>query len=521
MTTSKAKPKNGFFIGVGCPGCGGALELDADFFVTTCQHCGSVIRIVQPDTPAAYLIRAKATESQTRFALDRYLKERREPLTDSRLRIKKVYYPYWRVEGAVLKLRNRIERKVYNSENDSAQATVVENPKSEITLSPYLLTIGAGRPIHPVPDSLGLRAETITILPFSSDNIQTDYEPLPVMRPWEQVQQRVRLALAALGEIDAPQFGSNYTRLFDPVFSVIYFPYLIVETYSPTCRRFALDGLTGRVVGDVLLRVSTDHESADVSGAGCDLPDAHVHFSFEPAGTSDPETDTRQFNQVTGGGADYTAMAPANDLPDDPPKLEFGELQVDFHRCATCGHDLPAQLSYVYICKNCQTLTVLGKSRFPVERIEMADCDSSQRVTLVPFWWLRLPPDDMQRHRALIGGLGAPDRIVLPAVRSNNHEALLRVAKRMTAAAQKIPLRPVETFDDRFLSVRVSLSEAIADAEMLLVRDLGALGRRGPSLAVELHPIEIGLMYVPFRLENYFYVDTIFNAVSMERQLIS
>jgi hypothetical protein len=35
-----------------------------------------------------------------------------------------------------------------------------------------------------------------------------------------------------------------------------------------------------------------------------------------------------------------------------------------------------------------------------------------------------------------------------------------------------------------------------------------------------LHPSDIGLVYLPFRPENYFYIDSILNSVTFEKKLV-
>ena len=245
------KPKNGFFIGVGCPGCGGALSLDADFFVTRCGHCNSVLRIVMPDTPPAYLIPGKVADREIRNHVDRYLKQQNLPLTGSSLQVKKLFYPYWRIQASVLKLRNKTEIKKLYSDSESQTETVIETDRSTVSVAPYLLTVGAGAHIDGIPDSLGFRSETVRVTPFSVENMASDFDALPVTRTWESVEKRVRLAVAALSQIDTPDFGVNITKLFKPSWSLVYFPYLIVEAYSGGYRRFVLDGLVGRVIKSV------------------------------------------------------------------------------------------------------------------------------------------------------------------------------------------------------------------------------------------------------------------------------
>ena len=90
----------------------------------------------------------------------------------------------------------------------------------------------------------------------------------------------------------------------------------------------------------------------------------------------------------------------------------------------------------------------------------------------------------------------------------------------MSAAESRMSTVPVDSTDGRFLPVQVSLSEAIAQADMILCRELVGLGRKVSEAELELQPEEVGLFYVPFHLENYFYVDSALNAVSLEKTLL-
>ncbi len=109
MKAATTKPKAGFYIDVTCPGCGATLELEQDFLVLGCQYCDSVLRIVMPDSPPAFLVKGRLDKRRLRFQIDRFLKENAMPLTGSALQLKNLYYPFWKVDGKLLKLRNRRE----------------------------------------------------------------------------------------------------------------------------------------------------------------------------------------------------------------------------------------------------------------------------------------------------------------------------------------------------------------------------------------------------------------------------
>lgn len=526
MATS-SKARTGFFIGVGCPGCGGELELDSDFFVIKCEHCGSVLRVLKPDMPVAYMMCSTQPDSQVRFHLDRYLKKNDQPLTGSSLMLKKVYYPYWKVDATMLRVRNKIEVKKFYSEYDSSSESIIERPKSEITIAPYSMTIGAGPKMPSVPDTLGVRAESIKVLPFSDEHVEEGFDALPVVKPWEAVKRKLKLAIGTIGTIDQPDFGNNLTRIFDPVFSLIHFPYIIVESYDPSYRRWALDGLTGRVLGvvnDTDQRESTPVRARRGSGASFNLGGVGISVDLgldRPGGREGKEEAFAE--RVNARSVEYDQMARDVDREENsgaPPPIQFGELNVDFHRCANCGSDLPAELSHVYICSNCHRMRMLDDFPYGELSIERADCDISEQATLVPFWWIRIPPEQAVKLKTLLGGLGQPDILVMPALRSFNFEAMIRLARRMSAAIPRIPKAPVDKMDERYLSVRVSLSEAVALAEIMVCKEWITLGRDMTGPETEIIPTAAGLLYVPFRLENYFYVDTVLNVVSLEKTLM-
>ena len=139
--TQTSKNQSGFYIGVSCPGCGGELKLEDEFFVLACGHCGSVLRVTMPEIPPAYLVSARVTEREARFAIDRYLKENGLPLTDSSLQFKRIYYPYWKVDAVLLKVRNRIETREHGCDENGQSDYVTEKEKTDISLTPYSTTM--------------------------------------------------------------------------------------------------------------------------------------------------------------------------------------------------------------------------------------------------------------------------------------------------------------------------------------------------------------------------------------------
>lgn len=473
MTTVTKGPvgtprKAGFFIGVTCPGCGGTLELENDFFVLACHHCGSHLKVKMPDQPAAFMVESRVSTREIRFAIDRYLKENGRKLTGSELLIKPVLYPYWKIDGVMLKIRTSVDKKVLYGESDDYRERGVESEtlRTDTSLLPSVLTFAAGPAFDGIPASLGMRTEYVSMVPFSNDRIEDDFTALPVTVAMSEAQAHAVRAIDKLTNLAAISAGPNKSELLNPTGSIVYFPYLAVETYSPSYYRFLLDGLTGRVA--------------------------------------------------------YFAEHPAPHTEDDQPDAieEFGALTVDFHRCSECGQDLPAGRSYVYICDNCSQVNRYDPVRAPECSVEWADGSYESDDGLFPFWSFTLPADEGEAVRRVFGGIYNSDQLVIPAFAIPSFEAMFRLAKRMSAALAKIPSAPVDSFSGRFLPASQPHSTARLLAEVIVYRDLV---QRDPKVAfadVNLHPTGVRLIYVPFHPEHYFYVDSVLKAVTFEKSLV-
>jgi len=192
---------------------------------------------------------------------------------------------------------------------------------------------------------------------------------------------------------------------------------------------------------------------------------------------------------------------------------------VIFHRCDVCGADLPAEQSHVYICPNCHELQVVGRMNFRLPRIDVATFGDAPVTRLVPFWRLSLPELASSRLGNLFGGLERCEGMLIPAMGTKNLDALHKLTRRMSAAQGKMPTQAVESLDERFLPVRIGLTEALSLAEIVISRELLDRGLALPD-KLDLEPTTVGLVYIPFHLENYFYVDSVLHAVSMEKALV-
>lgn len=459
--------KRGFNIAVGCPACGGELELESDFLVTTCKHCGSILRISMPLIPPAYIVKSKLAPREVRFQVDRYLKSNGLPLTGSETEIKGFYYPYWKIDAVLLRVRNWVEKRYVSSE-DGETETTFEERKVETTLSPYSITTAARAAIAGIPDNIGERPEYVKLLPFWEENVQTDFVAAEVQTTWSDALRSAIANIEILNHAAAADYGVNRSALFRPICSLVYFPYFLFQSQlDGRARDFTVDAITGRIIAQL----------DDYSGI--------IESLLSQSGAQ-----------------------------------EFGKLGVELHRCGNCGEGLPDNKSYAYICNNCGRLTMLEEHRALRKEIAEATFEATRNDRLFPFWSFQIPNQDAAEFRRGFGGINNSDRLVVPAFRIPNFEAMYRLCKRMSPAISKFGFSAVQSFDNRYVPANVGVTEALALARAALIRDEASRGVRGQIEIKEFASDDIALVYAPFHPESYFYVDSALGAVTFEKTLV-
>jgi DNA-directed RNA polymerase subunit RPC12/RpoP len=481
------RPKTGFFIGVTCPGCGADLELQSDFFVLECAHCGSVLRIIMPEAPPAYVVVGAKDSREIRFHLDRYLKTGGLPLTGPGYSIRRIFYPYWKTDAILLKVKEKhqvsppastsmltsnvsygdlfdLGNMVSDTISQSSGEAIIEH-SVEASLTPYMVTTAAGPTIDGLPSDLGLRAEYVGMRPFKSDAVSPDDEFHPVTVRWKDTLARISKSMSLNRMSYSGSERTLQKQIFRPRCSVIYFPFFICETGSGSgARRYVIDGLSGRVLS------SADDDSDEDSASS-----------------------------------------------DSTPATEFGELTVTFHRCPTCGVDLPPTRSCVYICHNCQSVVALDQGEAPRGGIRLAQGENVGGDTMFPFWLLTLSDYEVGRIAKSSALAGAPDVLVVPAFRMSNFGEMRKLCQRITCAMPNIPTMPAESYSRNFLPVEIGISEAVTLADVCLYcEDVTKRSELSPD-EVALSPRDVGLVFVPFRPQSYFYVDSIINAVTFAK----
>lgn len=464
---SPVRQKSGFAIDVGCPGCGGALTLQEDFATIRCEHCSSALRITMPDLPPAYLIRSKIPVLQVRFHLDRFLKENGRKLSPPELEIRGCYHPYWKIDSMMLRVRNRIDTRVVESEyGEATDYEKVEELKQEVSLTPHPTTVSARPADEMFPYSLGLRTEYIKMRPYSGEVTDEEFEFNSVESTVVQAFAQAEKSAQKLSDSTNMTTKRNLSRLFGLRAALVYFPYFTAsyrEKGHPVS--FVLDAVNGRVVGE------------------------------------------------SERGRDAQESAPAS-------SPQWGTLSVDFHRCTNCGEDLPTQNSLVYCCKNCGSVATLESSPIYDRKIEVADCNCGPHDLLMPFWEFSVEQGDRELVRRTAGCESEVDRLIVPAFRVSNFEAVYRVACRMTSAKRKIPISPEGELKGDLAPANIGVKEALIFAHAVLAR--GDLKRNPESRGgISFESKNARLLLVPFHAESYFLVDSVISAVTIERRAIA
>ncbi len=466
MITTVQPSKTGFCIGVTCPGCGGELELQDDFFVLSCPHCASVLRVIMPEIPAAYMVRRKRTKTEVRPLVDRYCKENGLPLTGSYFQIQSTLYPYWKIEAVTLKVRNTVYEAELNPDAENFEDSQTEEREfTSVALMPYSGSCAAGPASQEIPFTLGARTDYIRMIPFADQNIGQDESCTAVLSPMQKAVEHLLAGVSRMGQLDTSSARPNSTELLHPKGSIVFFPYFIVDSQaSSKLVRFVVDGVTGRVAGHAVLD--------DV------MPTASE---------------------------------------EDPPKIEFGALGVVPHRCPNCGVDLPATRSFVYQCHNCDHLFFMEKNPMLNSELQETSGPLTENDNLVPFWVFHLPPESSSQLQRLFGGIYQSNQLLIPGFRMRNLEAMFRLCKRMSSIAPKLPLGPCEKLAEKHLPVTISAEEAMTLVEVIWKRETVGRDLARSKAAPPFRPTEISLLFAPFHSEQYFFVDSISGAVTFER----
>lgn len=419
-----------------------------------------------PSMPPAYVVRAKLLDRDVRFHVDRHLKTSGKSLTQSLDRVKKVYFPYWRISAILLRLRHLKETRIQYDESTNTE-TAFDQKKVDTTLSPYDITIAAGGLAEFIPHNLGERTEYVKTLPYSEEHIQSDFELLNITTSWQDAIAAARRAVEQLNHISANEFGINISQLLRPVLSLINFPYyLVTASVKGRSLNFVMDGLSGRTIFE-----------------GEDDIQSQIHVA-----------DSLQMQQL-------------------------GRLGVELHRCDNCGQQLPDTRSLVYICNNCQRLTILESCPQLRRQLLRVPGLALKDEHFFPFWVFNPPSEQMNAMKVRFGGADYNGAICVPAFRINHFEAMYRLTRRMSIAVSKLKMEEPHELGDSFEPVTVGLEEAQALAHVALMREVVGRDEEIPTDLMNLPFDEVSIFYAPFHPESYFMVDTFIGAVTFERSL--
>ena len=186
--------------------------------------------------------------------------------------------------------------------------------------------------------------------------------------------------------------------------------------------------------------------------------------------------------------------------------IRFGALGIEFHRCRNCGVDLPMSQSSVYQCHNCQRVEFLDGHPSLNKQLLIAGGKQDRKASLFPFWMITLQPEGAQK----------PSRYVVPAFEMRNAETVYRLSSRMSTAIEHIQFEPLGDLTAQTVPASRSIESALTLLEILWYRRAAENVVKAKSYH-SCEPTSIQLLHVPFREEQYFYVDALLQAVTFEK----
>ncbi|MBK7142748.1 MAG: hypothetical protein IPH75_11785 [bacterium] len=453
MVSPRRTGNNGFTIEVGCPGCGADLALEKDFRLLLCQHCGSVLRIKLPGLPPAFFARPRKTNQEIRFLLDRYCREHDLSMPGSAALLSLVYYPYWKIDAVTLKVRTSTYEVSRSQDEEYDNGEVEEKELTTVNLATFSTSVPATEHFAAIPFSLGLRTEYLGLVPFAQEKVGTDVRCLSVNESLANGIERVIKGTAGLGQFDRADNRNNSTLLFHPKGSIIFFPYYLADSYLSQGTR---------------------------------------RFAIDA---------------VTGRVAGTEMLADSPQPPDETAAIQFGAIGVEFHRCTNCGVDLPMGRSLVNACHNCERIEFLDTHPRLNTDLLVASGKTDQSALFFPFWIIQATTERSDKQM----------QFVVPAFEMRNAETVYRLSSRMTTAIEKIPCELMKDMIRQEIPVSRSIEDAITLLEILWYRRAAERDVLKNKAFEPCQPQSIQLAFLPFRAEQYFYVDTVLNAVTFEK----
>ncbi|MEK7774401.1 MAG: hypothetical protein AAB305_00765, partial [Candidatus Zixiibacteriota bacterium] len=186
-----------------------------------------------------------------------------------------------------------------------------------------------------------------------------------------------------------------------------------------------------------------------------------------------------------------------------------GEIRIEAHRCRNCGEDFPHTKTYAHICQNCGwhyiSAAISTKGRILV-------VGSPDGKAMIPFWKLS----------AESGGIGKPP-MYIPAFGGQRFEQVYRVSRRATHVIPKFSGESDATSGLKTYPATVGPDTAAAIAEAVIYRAKheNTMGEyENLPVPEDFTPVRADLVYIPFIISDYFYVDAITGDLSIERVLL-
>ncbi len=234
-------------VGLSCPACGGAVNVQEGESVLNCQYCGSTLFIEGDQGVQTIAFKNKITKESATAASQGWwkkgLKARDLKRTGRMIEVYPIYIPFWsttaRVAGWVCGYEER-------RHTDSKGNTHVERiPKEVMILSDYHYSA-----IACDPGDLGIRS----LKNFSGDRSFTDFETIPTFETTTSKDVAAKDAREKAEEwgreqANVPNVTFEQLYVIPHNMSIIYYPIWVVRySYRERMYMNTVDGVTGNVL---------------------------------------------------------------------------------------------------------------------------------------------------------------------------------------------------------------------------------------------------------------------------------
>lgn len=460
------------FISTACPQCGADLSYEEEATVVRCGYCGSQLRLTGRSGVIRTYIKPRDDVGRMKAAIGTAVRagaSRHDGKPPKVLISAKqlLFAPYWRIKGMACKL-------VLGKDLRGAKTKEIKTRLLDHTF-PAFSCFSFGL------ESLGVRPSATDLSYFDHVSMSKTGSTLNLNTTYEDAAK----AAAGLSQVclDEGEIQPNHeqTRLIEERFSVIYFPFWVINLAMGTDRQI--------LILDAVANTLTRSLSIEL------WQEMIAKAALQPA------------------------------------KVSFSQVQFIAFKCPNCGWDLPlGRHDIVHVCGSCgrawtDTVNRLSQMKFEVA---LAPSGVDQDCIYLPFWVFEIQISDNDTTLSTAEELDSffglsPTRVVkqknqqairfyVPASSIRNATARVKLATTFTQRQPIYQCMPEESISQYKLSgVSLSSKTAFEMAEIILWSLVPTHNRQKQKFVqqAKLSCVATKLLWWPFQEQGLFLRDAI------------